>query len=86
MNRIAKMIIFYDTLACIAIVSWIISLVKKNKHLAIAFFCFAVDLILFVHVLIKLPRNFIGWSVWAIIWVLLIYGIINLLKGLKGKK
>ncbi len=87
MNRISGIMLLNNTLACISVILLIIYLTKKNRHLAIFFFCAAVNLILFAHVLIKLPRTSpMGWILWIIIWVLLTFGVINLIKGLKSKK
>ena len=81
-----SVVVLNDILAIIAIIFFVIYL-KKNKQIAIFFFCAAVSLVLFAHVLIKLSRtSLFGWLVWGVGVILMIIGVINFLKGLKTKK
>jgi len=80
-------IVINNILAVIAVIFILLSIIKKNKYLAIFFSCSTACLILFAQVLIKLPRTSTsGWLVWIIILILFIFGFINLLKGLRKKK
>jgi len=83
---VVSLIVLNDIFAIVALILCAVNF-KQNRQIAVFFFCAAVDLVLIAHVLIKLDRtSVLGWLVWSVIVILMIFGVINFLKGLKNKK